>query len=45
MAAAKRVAAGAALFWGDVPVAAFLRDQARKIIPEAFEERSVVEGV
>jgi phosphotransferase system enzyme I (PtsI) len=41
----ERIARRALSFDTDVSVASFLRDQARKIIPEAFEGRSLVEGV
>lgn len=39
----ERIARRALSFDSDVSVAAFLRDQARKIIPEAFDGRSVEE--
>jgi phosphotransferase system enzyme I (PtsI) len=41
----ERIARRALSFDSDVQVAAFLRDQARKIIPEAYEGRSVEERV
>lgn len=41
----ERIARRALSFDSDITVAAFLRDQARKIIPEAFEGRSDVEGM
>ncbi len=41
----ERIARRALSFDTDVSVASFLRDQARKIIPEAFEGRTLVEGV
>ncbi len=40
----ERIARRVLSYDSDVQVAAFLRDQARKIIPEAFEGRSVEEG-
>jgi phosphotransferase system enzyme I (PtsI) len=39
----ERIARRALSFDSDVSVAAFLRDQTRKIIPEAFDGRSVEE--
>lgn len=41
----EKIASKALSFDSDVTVAAYLRDQARKIIPEAFEGRSVEERV
>jgi phosphoenolpyruvate-protein phosphotransferase (PTS system enzyme I) len=41
----ERIARRALSFDSDVSIAAFLRDQTRKVLPEAFEGRSVEEGV